>query len=118
MKEVGGVQGSDCNDKKTGFPSSIQALITNSIPLLLFFSLSGIAFPTGCSLNHVAAHYTPNKGDKTVLGYDDVMKVDFGTHVNGTCRSNSLLCERESKTKIDPPSNLLFYSSTFLLRSL
>lgn len=43
----------------------------------------GIAFPTGCSLNHVAAHYTPNKGDNTVLGYDDVMKVDFGTHVNG-----------------------------------
>lgn len=26
---------------------------------------SGIAFPTGCSLNHVAAHYTPNAGDKT-----------------------------------------------------
>ncbi len=43
----------------------------------------GIAFPTGCSLNHVAAHYTPNKGDKTVLGYDDVMKIDFGTQING-----------------------------------
>ncbi|CDF35552.1 methionyl aminopeptidase [Chondrus crispus] len=43
----------------------------------------GVAFPTGCSLNHIAAHYTPNKGDKTVLGYDDVMKVDFGTHING-----------------------------------
>ena len=23
---------------------------------------AGIAFPTGCSLNHVAAHWTPNKG--------------------------------------------------------
>ncbi|PXF49819.1 Methionine aminopeptidase 2B [Gracilariopsis chorda] len=43
----------------------------------------GIAFPTGCSLNHVAAHYTPNKGDNTVLQYDDVMKVDFGTQING-----------------------------------
>ena len=43
----------------------------------------GIAFPTGCSLNNVAAHYTPNKGDKTVLGYDDVMKIDFGTQING-----------------------------------
>lgn len=43
----------------------------------------GIAFPTGCSLNNVAAHYTPNKGDKTVLGYDDVMKVDFGTQIAG-----------------------------------
>lgn len=44
---------------------------------------AGIAFPTGCSLNNVAAHYTPNSGDKTVLQYKDVCKVDFGTHVNG-----------------------------------
>mmetsp|Transcript_5557 Transcript_5557/g.9521 ORF Transcript_5557/g.9521 Transcript_5557/m.9521 type:complete len:491 (-) Transcript_5557:61-1533(-) len=43
----------------------------------------GIAFPTGCSINHCAAHYTPNPGDDTVLGYDDVMKIDFGTQING-----------------------------------
>lgn len=44
---------------------------------------AGIAFPTGCSLNYVAAHYTPNKGDNTVLTYDDVMKLDFGTQIGG-----------------------------------
>ncbi|DAZ98064.1 TPA: LOW QUALITY PROTEIN: hypothetical protein N0F65_001939 [Lagenidium giganteum] len=43
----------------------------------------GIGFPTGCSLNHVAAHYTPNTGDNTVLSYGDVMKIDFGTQVDG-----------------------------------
>ncbi|GAB9477407.1 Methionine aminopeptidase, type ii, partial [Globisporangium polare] len=43
----------------------------------------GIGFPTGCSLNHVAAHYTPNMGDNTVLSYGDVMKIDFGTQVDG-----------------------------------
>ena len=43
----------------------------------------GQAFPTGCSLNNVAAHYTPNKDDETVLQYDDVMKLDFGTQMNG-----------------------------------
>ena len=43
----------------------------------------GIGFPTGCSLNHVAAHYTPNTGDETVLQYDDVMKIDFGTQIDG-----------------------------------
>ena len=43
----------------------------------------GIAFPTGVSLNHVAAHYTPNTGDGTVLQYDDVMKVDFGVQIDG-----------------------------------
>ncbi|GMH44955.1 hypothetical protein BSKO_12912 [Bryopsis sp. KO-2023] len=44
---------------------------------------AGVAFPTGCSLNYVAAHWTPNAGDTTVLQYDDVMKLDFGTHING-----------------------------------
>jgi methionine aminopeptidase type II len=44
---------------------------------------AGLAFPTGCSLNHCAAHYTPNNGDTTVLSYDDVCKIDFGTHING-----------------------------------
>ena len=29
---------------------------------------AGLAFPTGCSINHCAAHYTPNAGDPTVLG--------------------------------------------------
>ena len=42
-----------------------------------------MAFPTGCSINHCAAHYTPNAGDPTVLGEDDVVKMDFGTHING-----------------------------------
>ncbi|CAG9764040.1 unnamed protein product [Ceutorhynchus assimilis] len=44
---------------------------------------AGLAFPTGCSRNHCAAHYTPNAGDKTVFEYDDVVKIDFGTHING-----------------------------------
>ena len=39
---------------------------------------AGIAFPTGCSLNYVAAHWTPNALDKTVLQYGDVMKL--GAH--------------------------------------
>ena len=38
----------------------------------------------------VAAHWTPNSGDKTVLQYDDVMKLDFGTHIDGL--SFVLLC--------------------------
>ena len=44
---------------------------------------AGMGFPCGVSLNNCAAHYTPNAGDKTVLDYNDVMKVDFGVHVNG-----------------------------------
>ncbi|KAI0652404.1 peptidase M24A methionine aminopeptidase [Trametes meyenii] len=44
---------------------------------------SGIGFPTGLSLNHCAAHYSPNPGDTLVLGEKDVLKVDFGVHVKG-----------------------------------
>jgi methionyl aminopeptidase len=45
--------------------------------------LGGMGFPTGLSLNNCAAHYTPNAGNKMVLQKEDVMKVDFGVHVNG-----------------------------------
>lgn len=43
----------------------------------------GMGFPTGLSINHCAAHYTPNAGNKMVLQQEDVMKVDFGVHING-----------------------------------
>ncbi len=44
---------------------------------------AGIAFPTGASLNHCAAHYTPKLGDERVLQYGDVMKIDYGSHIRG-----------------------------------
>lgn len=43
----------------------------------------GMGFPCGLSINHCAAHYTPNAGNKMVLNHGDVMKVDFGAHLNG-----------------------------------
>ncbi|KAF9602627.1 hypothetical protein IFM89_030515 [Coptis chinensis] len=55
-----------------------------SIPIIELFSSGD--FPEG-EIQHykdeVAAHWTPNSGDKTVLQYDDVMKLDFGTQVDG-----------------------------------
>jgi len=57
-------------------PSSMQLIkiIYKSLCICGVFQ-AGLAFPTGCSINHCAAHYTPNAGDNTVLQYDDVMKV-------------------------------------------
>lgn len=43
----------------------------------------GLAFPCGTSINNCAAHFTPNPGDTKVLTKNDVVKVDFGTHVKG-----------------------------------
>eukprot|EP00955_Chlamydomonas_euryale_P097633 365087-Chlamydomonas_euryale.AAC.10 len=61
---------------------------------------AGIAFPTGCSLNWVAAHYTPNAGEKTVLGYDDVMKLDVGTQIDGRIIDSAFTVH--FKPKFDP----------------
>lgn len=45
---------------------------------------AGIGFPTGLSINHCAAHYTPNtSSSKWVLQEEDVLKVDIGVHTNG-----------------------------------
>lgn len=45
--------------------------------------LGGVAFPTGLSRNNCAAHYSPNAGNKMTVDKDDVLKVDFGVHLNG-----------------------------------
>ena len=41
------------------------------------------AFPVGIGVNHVTAHYSPQEDDRSVYGDRDIMKVDFGVHVDG-----------------------------------
>lgn len=41
------------------------------------------AFPVNISINDIAAHYTPVPGDTSVLRKGDLVKVDFGAHVDG-----------------------------------
>ena len=66
------------------FVFSQNIVKANSIGILTKLCLkAGIGFPTGCSLNNVAAHYTPNPGDMTVLQEGDVMKIDFGVQIEG-----------------------------------
>jgi len=43
----------------------------------------GVAFPVNISINENAAHYTPDIDDPIVLRDGDLVKVDFGVHVNG-----------------------------------
>jgi methionyl aminopeptidase len=42
-----------------------------------------LAFPVNISINENAAHYTPDINDPTILKYRDLIKVDFGVHVDG-----------------------------------
>lgn len=41
------------------------------------------AFPTNVSINHVAAHYTSPHNDELRIEEKDVVKVDFGVHIDG-----------------------------------
>lgn len=41
------------------------------------------AFPTGIGVNQVTAHYAPQEGDLSRFSESDVIKVDFGVHVEG-----------------------------------
>tara|TARA_Y100000296_G_C5126370_1_gene233092 strand:+ start:88 stop:975 length:888 start_codon:yes stop_codon:yes gene_type:complete len=46
------------------------------------FELGGKpAFPTGLSINDIAAHYTPSHDDKTIA--HGLLKVDLGLHIDG-----------------------------------
>jgi methionyl aminopeptidase len=49
-----------------------------------------LAFPTGIGVNEVTAHYAPQEGDQSVLGEDDLVKVDFGVHVDGYVTDTSV----------------------------
>jgi methionyl aminopeptidase len=51
------------------------------------------AFPVNISINNIAAHYTPTVNDSTILKDGDVVKVDFGVHVNGYCIDTAFTVE-------------------------
>jgi methionyl aminopeptidase len=41
------------------------------------------AFPVGIGVNQVTAHYAPPDGDPSTFSESDLIKVDFGVHVDG-----------------------------------
>ncbi|KAI9671714.1 MAG: Methionine aminopeptidase 2 [Alyxoria varia] len=75
--------GMSLTDIANGIEDSVRALVGHQGLEEGDAQIAGMGFPTGLSLNHCAAHYTPNAGNKMVLGQEDVMKVDIGVHVNG-----------------------------------
>lgn len=41
------------------------------------------AFPANISINEIAAHYTPEAGNETLVGETDLVKIDIGAHIDG-----------------------------------
>ena len=60
-----------------------------------------LAFPTGIGVNQVTAHYAPQEGDESVFAEEDLVKVDFGVHVDGYIADSSLT------VTLNPEFNLL-----------
>ena len=51
---------------------------------LLNIKNSGVAFPTGLSINNCAAHWTPKINCNKILNSNDLIKIDFGVHIEGS----------------------------------
>jgi methionyl aminopeptidase len=49
-----------------------------------------LAFPTGIGVNEVTAHYAPQEGDQSAIKDEDLVKVDFGVHVDGYVTDTSV----------------------------
>ena len=62
---------------------SVNGLVTATSPIYSCIN-GGIGFPVGLSINNCAAHYHPHSLDHdVVLSNSDILKVDFGTEING-----------------------------------
>lgn len=46
-------------------------------------------FPINICINNVAAHYTSPVKDETIINDGDIVKVDFGVHIEGYCVDNA-----------------------------
>jgi methionyl aminopeptidase len=70
-----------------------------------------LAFPTGIGVNEVTAHYAPQDGDESVIRDGDLVKVDFGVHVDGYVTDTSVTLA------FDPAYNLLVEATERCLES-
>ncbi|KAL7954037.1 peptidase M24, structural domain-containing protein [Trichoderma compactum] len=67
----------------TGIEDSVRRLLGHDGLTEGDSLIAGMGFPTGLNIDEIAAHYSPNAGDKVVLQQNNVMKIDIGVHVNG-----------------------------------
>jgi methionyl aminopeptidase len=48
------------------------------------------AFPTGMGVNEVTAHYAPQEDEEGVIQETDVVKIDYGVHIDGYIADTSI----------------------------
>ena len=55
------------------------------------------AFPVNVSLNDIAAHYTAEPNDPTIVKNSDVLKIDVGVHIDGYIADTAVTVSFDSK---------------------
>ncbi|EPE08308.1 methionine aminopeptidase [Ophiostoma piceae UAMH 11346] len=75
--------GQSLTEIANGIEDSVRALVGHQGLEEGDAMVAGMGFPTGLNLDHIAAHYSPNAGNKTILQESNVMKVDIGVHMGG-----------------------------------
>ena len=56
-----------------------------------------LAFPVNVSLNDIAAHYTAEPNDPTIVKNTDVLKIDVGVHIDGYIADTAVTVSFDSK---------------------
>ncbi|MFA5381631.1 MAG: type II methionyl aminopeptidase [Candidatus Micrarchaeia archaeon] len=77
------------NSKKMIIPGESYLDICETIEKMIKEEGGKPAFPTNISINENAAHYTPTIGDNKILEETDLVKIDFGVHIEGCISDNA-----------------------------
>lgn len=63
--------------------------IANQIEKKIFELGAKPAWPVNISINEIAAHYTPARNDERRIKINELIKIDFGIHINGYISDNA-----------------------------
>lgn len=67
--------------------------VANRVEKYIIDSGAFPAFPVNLSTNHIAAHYSPLKGDNLYFKRGDVVKLDLGAHIDGYISDTAVTVE-------------------------
>ncbi len=82
--EAGKIAGSILHEvQKLVLPGESLFDIAESLEKMIIDAGGRPAFPANISINDIAAHFTPELENKTLVGETDVVKIDIGVHIEG-----------------------------------
>jgi methionyl aminopeptidase len=85
------------NARRKNHVGSTLEEICNSIEKEINSRGGKCAFPVNVSLNDIAAHYTAEPNDKTIIKDTDLLKIDLGVQINGHIADTAVTVCYDSK---------------------